>query len=85
LKIDRSFVREIINDPEGATIVSAIIDMGKNLKQRVIAEGIETQEQLAFLQARRCTEGQGYFFSKPLNAEKLADLLRIGITAAVVH
>jgi diguanylate cyclase len=63
LKIDQSFVRQITTDPDDSTIVSAIIDMGKNLKQRVIAEGIETQAQLAFLQAHYCAEGQGYLFS----------------------
>jgi EAL domain-containing protein (putative c-di-GMP-specific phosphodiesterase class I) len=50
--------------------------MGKNLKQRVIAEGIETPEQLAFLQAQQCAEGQGYLFSQPLPAAQFADLLR---------
>jgi EAL domain-containing protein (putative c-di-GMP-specific phosphodiesterase class I) len=57
-------------------MVSAIIGMGKNLKQRVIAEGIETPEQLAFLQAQQCAEGQGYLFSQPLPAAQFADLLR---------
>ena len=75
LKIDQSFVRQITADPDDSTIVSAIIDMGKNLKQRVIAEGIETQEQLSFLQAHQCAEGQGYFFSEPLAAAELAQLL----------
>jgi sensor c-di-GMP phosphodiesterase-like protein len=51
LKFDQSFVHQITADPDDSTIVSAIIEMGKNLKQRVIAEGIETQEQLTFLQA----------------------------------
>jgi EAL domain-containing protein (putative c-di-GMP-specific phosphodiesterase class I) len=59
--------------------------MGKNLKQRVIAEGIETQEQLTFLQAHQCAEGQGYFFSKPLAAVQLAQLLQVGFVKGVVH
>jgi EAL domain-containing protein (putative c-di-GMP-specific phosphodiesterase class I) len=59
--------------------------MGKNLKQRVIAEGIETHEQLTFLQAHRCAEGQGYFFSRPLAAAQFAHLLQTGIAETVVH
>jgi diguanylate cyclase (GGDEF)-like protein/PAS domain S-box-containing protein len=85
LKIDQSFVHRITADPEDSPIVSAIIDMGKNLKQRVIAEGIETQEQLAFLQAHHCAEGQGYLFSRPLAAAQFAHLLQMGLTETVVH
>jgi diguanylate cyclase (GGDEF)-like protein/PAS domain S-box-containing protein len=85
LKIDQSFVRQITADPDDSTIVSAIIDMGKNLKQRVIAEGVETQEQLSFLQAHQCAEGQGYLFSEPLAAAQLTQLLQVGIIDAVVH
>src|ERR1700730_14692137 len=85
LKIDQSFIHRITSDPDDSPIVSAIIDMGKNLKQRVIAEGIETQEQLAFLQAQHCAGGQGYLFSQPLAAAQFAHLLQIGITEAVVH
>jgi diguanylate cyclase (GGDEF)-like protein/PAS domain S-box-containing protein len=75
LKIDQSFVRDIVTDADGATIVAAVIGMGKNLKQRVIAEGVETHEQLEFLQARNCDEGQGFHFSHPLSAEDFARLL----------
>jgi len=57
LKIDKSFAHKITSDSDDSSMVSAIIGMGKNLKQRVIAEGIETQEQLKFLQARHCAEG----------------------------
>jgi diguanylate cyclase (GGDEF)-like protein/PAS domain S-box-containing protein len=85
LKIDKSFVQQISGDPNDSAIVSAIIDMGKNLKQRVIAEGIETPEQLAFLQAQHCAEGQGYFFSRPLAAAQFAQLLQMGLTENVVH
>jgi diguanylate cyclase (GGDEF)-like protein/PAS domain S-box-containing protein len=85
LKIDQSFVHQISGDPNDSAIVSAIIDMAKNLKQRVIAEGIETQEQLAFLQARHCAEGQGYLFSRPVAAAQLAHLLQMGIAESVVY
>ena len=78
LKIDQSFVRDIVTDADDATIVSAIIGMGKTLKQRVIAEGVETHEQLAFLRARQCDEGQGFHFSHPLPAEDFAQLLVAG-------
>jgi diguanylate cyclase (GGDEF)-like protein/PAS domain S-box-containing protein len=76
LKIDQSFVRDIATDADDATIVSAVIGMGKNLKQRVIAEGVETREQLAFLQTQRCDEGQGFQLSYPLSAEDFEHLLR---------
>jgi EAL domain-containing protein (putative c-di-GMP-specific phosphodiesterase class I) len=78
LKIDQSFVRDIATDADDASIVSAVIGMGKNLKQRVIAEGVETQAQLALLQARHCDEGQGYHFSHPVSAEDFARLLDTG-------
>jgi diguanylate cyclase (GGDEF)-like protein/PAS domain S-box-containing protein len=84
LKIDQSFVQQITGDPYDSAIVSAIIDMGKNLNQRVVAEGIETQEQLAYLQARRCAEGQGYFFSRPVAAAQFAQLLELGVSP-IVH
>jgi diguanylate cyclase (GGDEF)-like protein/PAS domain S-box-containing protein len=85
LKIDQSFVHRITDDPDDSAIVSAIIDMGKNLKLRVIAEGVETREQLAFLQAQHCAEGQGYLFSRPLAAAQFARLLQMGVTETVVH
>jgi diguanylate cyclase (GGDEF)-like protein/PAS domain S-box-containing protein len=85
LKIDKSFMQQITVDSDGSSIVSAIIDMGKNLKKRVIAEGIETAEQLAFLRARHCAEGQGYLFAKPLPAAQFADLLRTGVSETVVR
>jgi sensor c-di-GMP phosphodiesterase-like protein len=85
LKIDKSFVHRITSDPHDSSIVSAIIDMGKNLKLRVIAEGIETEEQRTFLQAHHCAEGQGYLFSRPLAAAQFAHLLQMGIPETVVH
>jgi EAL domain-containing protein (putative c-di-GMP-specific phosphodiesterase class I) len=65
--------------------VSAIIHMGKSLKHLVIAEGIETQEQRAYLQNQRCTEGQGYLFGQPLAAEQSAQLPQMGTTDHVIH
>jgi len=74
LKIDQSFVHDIGGDA-GNAIVSAIIAMGMNLKQRVVAEGIETQRQLDFLKTHRCAEGQGYFFGRPMAADQFSNLL----------
>jgi diguanylate cyclase (GGDEF)-like protein/PAS domain S-box-containing protein len=85
LKIDQSFIREISTDPDDSTIVRAIIALGTNLQHRVIAEGIETREQLAFLQDNHCAEGQGYLFSRPLAAAPLTRLLRLGIAEGVMH
>jgi EAL domain-containing protein (putative c-di-GMP-specific phosphodiesterase class I) len=75
LKIDQSFVQEISADPVGTSIVCAVISMGRSLGHRVIAEGVETAAQLAFLQEQRCGEGQGYYFSRPLAAEQFVTLL----------
>jgi diguanylate cyclase (GGDEF)-like protein len=76
LKVDKSFVHEITSSgSHTAPIVSAVISMGKSLKHRVIAEGVETREQLAFLQAEDCDEGQGYYFSRPLVAQQFARVL----------
>jgi len=75
LKLDQSFVQNIMAKSTDAIIISAIINMAKNLKQRVIAEGVETIEQLAFLQGHGCDEGQGYYFSRPTVAPQFAHLL----------
>ncbi len=82
LKIDQSFVRDIATNADDAAIVSAVIAMGKNLKQRVIAEGVETREQLAFLTSQQCDEGQGYLFSYPVSAGDFARLLAAAPTEA---
>lgn len=74
LKLDQSFVQQISSDTEDTTILSAMIDIGKSLKQRVIAEGIETQAQLDFLRLHECDEGQGYYFSRPVPAAQAAKL-----------
>jgi diguanylate cyclase (GGDEF)-like protein/PAS domain S-box-containing protein len=85
LKIDKSFVHQLTSDFEDSTIVSAIINMGKSLKHGVVAEGIETQEQMAYLRTKCCAEGQGYLFSRPLAAAQFADLLMMGLAETVVH
>ena len=68
LKIDQSFVSQISTTRDDASIVTAVISMARNLKLRVVAEGVETLEQLAFLQAHECDEAQGYYFSRPVPA-----------------
>lgn len=83
LKIDQSFVWKMTSDSGDTTIVSTVINMGKSLNQRVVAEGVERPEQLVFLQARHCDEGQGYHFSKPLCAEAFATLLGAGLPGSV--
>ena len=75
LKIDQSFVRDIPNNTDDAAIVTAVIGMGKNLKQRVVAEGVETREQLDFLKTGLCDEGQGFFFSYPVPPAEFSRLL----------
>jgi diguanylate cyclase (GGDEF)-like protein/PAS domain S-box-containing protein len=85
LKIDQSFVRQITTTPSETTIVKAVISMGRSLKLRVIAEGVETQEELAFLQAQQCDEAQGYYFSRPLAAPQFAQLLQVGIAENVLR
>ena len=85
LKIDQSFVRDIATADGDTTIVSAVIGMGNSLKLRVSAEGVETREQLAFLQAEHCEEGQGYYFSPALEAPAFAQLLDVKNTVYRVH
>jgi EAL domain-containing protein (putative c-di-GMP-specific phosphodiesterase class I) len=76
LKIDRSFIRDVATNPDDAAITAAIISMAKSLHLKVIAEGVENEAQMAFLRAHHCDEIQGYYFSKPLVVDKVADKLR---------
>ncbi len=71
LKIDRSFLMDIHHDSNASLILKAIISLGKILHLDLIAEGIETQEQLDFLIEHQCPKGQGYYLSKPLSAEEM--------------
>ncbi len=71
IKIDKSFISELMNDPNDAIIVNAIITLAHNLHKEVIAEGVETKEQLDFLTKHQCDITQGYFFSKPLPIEEI--------------
>jgi diguanylate cyclase (GGDEF)-like protein/PAS domain S-box-containing protein len=84
LKIDKSFVRDLTTDADDASIVCAVISMGKSLHIQVVAEGVETQEQLAFLKEQICPAGQGYYFSEPLTACAFARLLARGVAVAEV-
>jgi diguanylate cyclase (GGDEF)-like protein/PAS domain S-box-containing protein len=77
-KIDQSFVHDLATDTDDAVIVSTIISMAHSLKLKVIAEGVETAEQLAFLKQQGCDEIQGYYFSKPVSAEEFTKLLSSG-------
>jgi EAL domain-containing protein (putative c-di-GMP-specific phosphodiesterase class I) len=85
LKIDQSFVRQITTAPDETTIVTAVISMGRSLKLRVVAEGVETRRELEFLQAQQCDEAQGYYFSRPVVAQQFAQLLQTGIAETVLH
>ena len=87
LKIDQSFVRQITTARDDTTIVTAVISMGRSLNLRVVAEGVETQEELEFLREHQCDEAQGYYFSRPVLPQHFAKLLKTGIPEAsvVVH
>ena len=78
LKIDQSFVRDMTLGSDGAVIVKSVISLAHNLKLLVVAEGVETQEQLTHLRSLECDMIQGYFFSKPMPAEAFEQMLQVG-------
>ncbi len=80
LKMDSSFIQSIPQNADDAALVSAMISMGKSLKQHVIAEGVETAEQAAFLLDQHCDSAQGFFFARPMAAEALTPLLKSGFS-----
>ena len=82
LKIDQSFVSQITSAGDDVSLVTAVMSMARSLKLRVVAEGVETSEQLAFLQALDCDEAQGFYFSRPVPPEQFAELLRTGMPGA---
>jgi diguanylate cyclase (GGDEF)-like protein/PAS domain S-box-containing protein len=83
LKIDKSFVRGLCTNSGDANIVSAVINMGKSFRLKVIAEGVETREQCLALQAQHCAEGQGFYFQRPIVATEFTKLLRTDLSATV--
>jgi EAL domain-containing protein (putative c-di-GMP-specific phosphodiesterase class I) len=85
IKIDQSFVRDMLTDADGASIVKAIIQLGHSLQLTVIAEGVELDAQLAFLSESGCDEVQGYLYSRPVPAEQLAQLLHIELAKSHVN
>jgi diguanylate cyclase (GGDEF)-like protein len=85
LKVGQSFVQEITEDPEGSTLVGAMISIGKSLKQRVVAVGVETASQLDFLQRHGCGEGQSSYFSHPVVADQAARLFKSGVQEGMAH
>jgi diguanylate cyclase (GGDEF)-like protein len=82
LKIDRSFIRDLPNDADDMAIADAIIGLGKALRLTIVAEGVETMEQEAFLRDHACDEMQGYLFSRPVSAESIPTLLRLPTVAS---
>jgi EAL domain-containing protein (putative c-di-GMP-specific phosphodiesterase class I) len=82
IKIDRSFVRDLPKDSEDQAIAQAIISMGKALGMTIVAEGVETAEQEAFLRDHACDEMQGFLFSRPMSPDQVPELLRPSLCAS---
>jgi EAL domain-containing protein (putative c-di-GMP-specific phosphodiesterase class I) len=79
LKIDQSFVRDLATDSDGAGIVTAMIGMGRNLHLQVVAEGVETRQQLEMLMENGCHQAQGYYFGRPVPSEQFSRRLECGV------
>ncbi len=79
LKIDRSFVQDVISNPDSAAVTDAIIALAKSLRLSITAEGVETQDQLNYLQIRGCDEGQGFYFSRPVPTEQMTEMLKLKV------
>lgn len=75
LKIDRSFIENVANDKDDQAVTSAVISLGQNLNMRVVAEGVETAEQLRFLTDHNCDEAQGHYYCKAVSPQALAQML----------
>ena len=75
LKIDKTFIRDVIDDPEDASLVRAIIQLGKSFSMRIVAEGVENDEQREFLAQNRCDCMQGYLISRPMPTKLVSRLL----------
>jgi EAL domain-containing protein (putative c-di-GMP-specific phosphodiesterase class I) len=78
MKIDKSFIQDITASSDAKAIIKAIIAMAKSLQIKVVAEGVETEEQLTFLQSHHCDEIQGYFYSYPVPDKEFTELLKKG-------
>ena len=76
LKIDRSFIHDIPGDPDDRAIIAGVLLMAHSLKMKVVAAGVEDDDQLSFLRQAHCDEAQGYLFGAPLPADKFGELLR---------
>ena len=76
LKIDRSFIITMLSDPNAMTLVSTMISLGRSLKLKVVAEGVDSEEQAEVLRRLKCDEMQGYLYSKPLPSSELIRLLK---------
>jgi EAL domain-containing protein (putative c-di-GMP-specific phosphodiesterase class I) len=80
LKIDRSFIKDIIQDANDQAVATTVIELARKLNLRVVAEGVETAEQVVFLRDHDCEEMQGYYFCKPVTAPEVEKLLQAGGT-----